>query len=99
MGHRKNRKRERKSEQRAWNPDSGPKGLATYVDKSDEFDAIIDNFDMYQSRINLPVKQCGNCREFLEDEHGGRGECLHPGSGILRPWTDTASCDFYARRR
>jgi len=39
---------------------------------------------------------CGRCREFLADELGGRGECLHPGSGILRPWWDTPGCPFFA---
>ena len=42
---------------------------------------------------------CGRCREFIEDAEGGRGTCLHPGSGILAPWTDTPGCDFFARRR
>jgi hypothetical protein len=44
-------------------------------------------------------KQCGNCREFIEDAEGGRGECLHPGSGILSPWTDTPACQFHDRAR
>jgi hypothetical protein len=39
---------------------------------------------------------CGRCREFLADELGGRGECLHPGSGVLRPWWDTPGCPFFA---
>jgi hypothetical protein len=38
---------------------------------------------------------CGRCREFLADEVGGRGECLHPGSGVLRPWWDTPACPFF----
>jgi len=42
---------------------------------------------------------CGGCREFIEDGEGGRGTCLHPGSGILSPWTDTTGCDFHSSRR
>jgi hypothetical protein len=45
-----------------------------------------------------PAKVCGRCREFVEDGDVGRGTCLHPGSGILSPWTDTAACDFFAGR-
>jgi hypothetical protein len=41
------------------------------------------------------VKTCGRCQEWISDELGGRGECLHPGSGILRPWWDTPACPFY----
>lgn len=48
-----------------------------------------------------PAKVCGRCREFVEDSEAGRGTCLHPGSGILSPWTDTPACDFFdpTRRR
>jgi hypothetical protein len=42
---------------------------------------------------------CGGCKEFVEDGDGGRGTCLHPGSGIAFPWTDTPGCDFHSRRR
>lgn len=42
------------------------------------------------------AKTCGRCREFVEDGELGRGTCLHPGSGVLHPWTDTAACDFWA---
>ena len=46
-----------------------------------------------------PGKTCGGCREFVEDHEGGRGTCLHPGSGVLNPWGDTVACDFFARGR
>ena len=49
------------------------------------------------SRRDAPTKLCGSCKEFIEDQEGGRGTCLHPGSGILSPWTDTPGCQFYAR--
>ena len=45
------------------------------------------------------VKHCGTCREFVEDQEGGRGTCLHPGSGVLCPWTDTVACEFYIPQR
>jgi len=40
---------------------------------------------------------CGRCREFVADDVSGRGECLHPGSGVLRPWWDTPGCPFFER--
>lgn len=43
------------------------------------------------------ARTCGGCREFVEDGELGRGTCLHPGSGVLHPWTDTAGCDFWSR--
>lgn len=42
------------------------------------------------------VRTCGRCREFVEDGELGRGTCLHPGSGVLHPWTDTPGCGFWA---
>src|SRR6185312_7952558 len=45
-----------------------------------------------QARPAPPKKACGGCREFVEDAEGGRGTCLHPGSGVLSPWTDTEAC-------
>lgn len=48
----------------------------------------------------LPTaRHCGGCLEFVEDQEGGRGTCLHPGSGILAPWTDTAACAFFQAQR
>lgn len=47
----------------------------------------------------VALKTCGGCTEFVEDGEGGRGTCLHPGSGILAPWTDTPACNFYSARR
>ncbi len=48
-------------------------------------------------RDAAPARTCGGCREFVEDGELGRGTCLHPGSGVLHPWTDTAGCDFWSR--
>lgn len=98
MGRRKNRKQERKAAQRGWSPQE-PRGLATYEDRSDDFLSLGPQYeDFHMQVIAQNQKVCGGCREFIEDEHGGRGTCLHPGSGILSPWTDTKSCDFYAKR-
>lgn len=47
------------------------------------------------SLLAAPVRACGRCAEWLADEEGGRGECLHPGSGILKPWWDTPACPFF----
>lgn len=38
---------------------------------------------------------CGRCREWFADEVGGRGTCDHPGSGFLKPWSDTPACPFF----
>jgi hypothetical protein len=94
MGRRDKRKRERRAQQRGPTLfDPGPR----YDDRTGGFDDLITSFESF--RATVQVKQCGNCREFIEDAEGGRGTCLHPGSGILAPWTDTAACDFHARRR
>jgi hypothetical protein len=42
-----------------------------------------------------PAAVCGNCREWFPDEVGGRGTCAHPGSGFLKPWSDTPACPFF----
>ena len=42
---------------------------------------------------------CVECTEFVEDELASRGSCLHPGSGIVSPWTDTPACAFFSARR
>jgi hypothetical protein len=46
------------------------------------------------SAPELP-KTCGRCQEWVADEVGGRGECLHPGSGMLKPWWETPACPFF----
>ncbi|MFN8508014.1 MAG: hypothetical protein U0547_10685 [Dehalococcoidia bacterium] len=106
MGHRKQRKRDRRTTQRGgWEPapftlpDPGddPAGYAPLLGRGD------DMFAPWEERGSLlgraPVKACGQCREFIEDRDGGRGSCLHPGSGIAFPWTDTPGCDFHTPRR
>lgn len=45
------------------------------------------------------ARACGRCRNFrLSDIPGGRGECDHPGSGFMYPYTDTPACPFYQAR-
>lgn len=105
MGRRKNRKQER----RARHLDGPAGGFGTIVVPTpDEIAALglhelsIDDYANFwpgESRARSTAKVCGGCREFVEDQEGGRGTCLHPGSGILLPWTDTPGCDFYAASR
>lgn len=97
MGHRRQRKQGRKSGQRIRDPFWTPE-LPPFADKVDpNFAAFLDR----ERPGSAPtfVKACGNCREFVEDQEGGRGTCLHPGSGILSPWTDTEACQFHTRMR
>ena len=98
MGHRRSRKSQRKSGQRrgeaAWVialPDAPSNELDT------EF-ALLLELQRPRAQVTI-VRACGTCQEFIEDQEGGRGTCLHPGSGILLPWTDTPGCPFHARRR
>ena len=65
-------------------------------DQDDEWDFLLGGS---MRTTPMPARACGNCREFVEDKDGGRGTCLHPGSGILSPWTDTPGCDFHQGRR
>lgn len=55
--------------------------------------------DAFSDSRRTAVKTCGGCREFVEELENGRGTCLHPGSGVLAPWSDTEACPFYAGRR
>lgn len=45
------------------------------------------------------IRTCGGCLEWYPHEEGGRGDCHHPGSGFVSPWSDTAACPFYSSRR
>ncbi|MBI2766456.1 MAG: hypothetical protein HYX53_11180 [Chloroflexi bacterium] len=107
MGHRKLRKRERRAAYEAGLLDPGfatPKIREPIPDDVyAELSALGDDAFAAYSLENLlrtgtRVKTCGQCREFVEDAEGGRGSCLHPGSGIAFPWTDTPGCPFYAGR-
>lgn len=100
MGRKRNRKRERMVNQRHQNapvllPDFAP----SFEDLVDDDDYLLA-LEMRRTHLSAPpTTNCGSCQEFVEDQEGGRGTCLHPGSGILSPWTDTPGCPFHARRR
>jgi hypothetical protein len=99
MGHRRNRKRERKAAQVV------DRRLNFIPEPVDPMDLVLGVEDADLPRLmgafggTRNQKACGVCREFVEDPEGGRGLCLHPGSGIVSPWTDTDPCDFFSRRR
>ena len=89
MGRRKNRKQERR--QSRWERDTQPTDIGlppiAYTGQA------LEPTTSYATPPEAEV--CGRCREFIEDPEGGRGTCLHPASGVLSPWSDTASCDFF----
>lgn len=104
MGHRKNRKKEpRWADEVARDPAPGRRRGGGLTDlfvgppREDDYALLVAMARGDQTVV--AQKQCGACREFVEDQEGGRGECLHPGSGILSPWTDTPACQFYDRVR
>ena len=96
MGRRRNRKLERRQRQ------STTALLQPSIEELDLMDdealeALVMNH--MRQPFAPPPALCGACKEFIEDREGGRGTCLHPGSGVLSPWTDTAGCDFFTPRR
>jgi hypothetical protein len=104
MGRRKNRKQERRL--RRQEEMLAGFGLLPGAPVADPYELglhelSVDDFPSFWGRDERPrpTKACGNCREFVEDAEGGRGRCLHPGSGIVAPWTDTPAGDFHAARR
>jgi hypothetical protein len=105
MGHRKQRKRARKQSRQRW--DDGQLFSASAAERwvapePEEPVAVWQWQDAFQDAARAAVKTCGSCREFVEELENGRGTCLHPGSGVLSPWSDTEACPFYAgsgRRR
>ncbi len=111
MGRRKNRKLERRQKQgggygqRDFVPRQvQPEDFIVSVETLDNpiFRAGRDEYDLLSAfgrGTTVKLKTCGGCKEFIEDGEGGRGTCLHPGSGILSPWTDTPGCPFHAASR
>ncbi|MEP6870967.1 MAG: hypothetical protein ABI939_03860 [Anaerolineaceae bacterium] len=95
MGHRKNRKRQRQLD--AW-AEPATKFPAGDTDRHTAADFLFLLGDTIRER-GPAASLCGGCREFIEDPEGGRGMCLHPGSGILSPWTDTVGCQFFLTQR
>jgi len=100
MGHRRNRKRDRKNALETAGKHSGPSSSydSDWMMLAPDSDSTL--FAAFtQSRPEPATSACGGCREFVEDQEGGRGTCLHPGSGVLSPWTDTLACQFFVARR
>lgn len=97
MGHRKNRKRDRRNQD--WDRPAfqrtGTRGLRPPNDR----DLLVLMGDASAPERPPATRHCGGCHEFIEDQEGGRGTCLHPGSGVLSPWTDTESCAFFQAQR
>ena len=96
MGHRKNRKRQRQSN--AWFEPGAKLLVDSWIRPEPDADFHFLHDDNIRQR-GPAVSLCGGCREFVEDQEGGRGTCLHPGSGILSPWTDTPGCQFFFAQR
>lgn len=102
MGHRKNRKRERRQEQPSrerWRRQpqvSEEEFIASEPLSLLEIAGLRGG--MFGARGELP-KTCGSCRQFVEDHDFGRGTCLHIASGILNPFTDTRACEYFEQTR
>jgi len=99
MGHRRNRKRDRRTSGASPGFALTPAPDLDWLGLGDDSDSLFDLAAEVAGMRPTPAKQCGGCREFVEDQEGGRGTCLHPGSGILSPWTDTEACPFYTAQR
>ena len=97
MGHRKNRKRERRRDD--WEQDARPSSGKWKERPAPEANLLIAMGPASAPERLPETRRCGGCREFIEDQEGGRGTCLHPGSGVLSPWTDTESCAFFQAQR
>lgn len=98
MGHRKQRKRARKQSDRQGNAELFFSGAALEHWIEPEPDEPSAPWQWQDAFADLPrpaVKTCGQCREFVAELDNGRGECLHPGSGVLSPWSDTEACPFF----
>lgn len=101
MGHRKNRKRERRQEQlgqERWKRQPQVTEDDFIKPEPMSFMGIMQHQDFGPSRVEAP-KSCGGCRQFIEDHDFGRGTCLHIASGILNPYTDTPACEYFERTR
>ena len=103
MGHRKQRKRARKQTARQWDDERLFSTQVVEPDWSfsgrDEMPPAWQWQDAFGDSRRTDVRTCGGCREFVEESENGRGTCLHPGSGVLSPWSDTEACPFYVGRR
>lgn len=105
MGRRKNRKAERRQGSRQtggadaflFEPDAFEAWLAENpLPPPDPDDAVMALITSRDEPPAGPANSCGTCREFVPGTEFGRGQCLHPGSGVFAPWGDTAACAFYS---
>jgi hypothetical protein len=100
MGHRRNRKRDRRSAPFLSDANMEAAQGLDWLPLSAERDSMLSLAAELTGAGRCTVtKQCATCREFVEDQEGGRGTCLHPGSGVLCPWTDTVACEFHVPQR
>ena len=99
MSRKRSRKQARRAAQRTGADRWATPGFDPEPDAFDADDMVTMWPLMARESLTVGVERaCGGCREFVEDQEGGRGTCLHPASGVLSPWTDTPSCAFWARR-
>ncbi|MGI8925836.1 MAG: hypothetical protein ACR2HN_04220 [Tepidiformaceae bacterium] len=99
MGHRRNRKRERRTGDSWGNDLTGLRVVAPAPEAFDEADLLLVLQLRGGQREAPAALGCGTCHEFIEDANAGRGTCIHPASGVLSPWPDTPACPFHLRRR
>jgi hypothetical protein len=100
MGHRKNRKRERKQDQTGrerWRREPPVREEDFLTPEPISLMGIMQRHEF--GPRSEPPKTCGGCRQFVEDHDFGRGTCLHIASGILNPYSDTPGCDFFERTK
>src|SRR5512139_132864 len=101
MGHRKNRKRERRLEQQVrdgWRRQPQVSEEEFIQPEPISLLEIAGLRPIFGPRAESP-KACGSCRQFVEDHDFGRGTCLHIASGVLNPYTDTPACEYFERTR
>lgn len=105
MGRRRNRKLERRRKEREI-PADEPAVVMAWPGDSDWDDEPpswggLGRRGSLLGQFRSAGATCGTCREFVEDGDTGRGRCLHPGSGVFAPYTDTGGCEFHSggRRR
>lgn len=101
VGHRKNRKRERKQDQLSRDRWRRQPQVSEEEFIQPEPLSLLEMAGLrpgFGPRGESP-KSCGNCRQFIEDHDFGRGTCLHIASGILNPFTDTPACEYFERTK
>ena len=103
VGHRKNRKRDRRQEQQGKERWRRQPAVSEEEFIAPEPLSLLElagfrGGGSYGMRLETP-KTCGSCRQFVEDQDFGRGTCLHIASGILNPYTDTPACEYFERSK